>query len=431
MATTMTERSLADSKTWSIKQTINQSGLDFILSESPFSISVKIRKRFLLDRSQEISPPPTRESNLDTFPLSSPTNHKDSKFKGMEQEINRLKIIIDEKDDTIKDITKTKEKDLKALQTSSDQKTLQIQNLNSEINQNHETNSSSQKQLKTLKDNLAASQKQLQTTQDKLTNSLEQLQTTKNDLSNSQKHLQTTKEQQTNLTKQLQSTKDKLDKAQKESQSTKDKLTDLQKQLQTTKDKSDTLADSLKQLQSTKDKLIDYQKQLHTSKESLKESNKQIQNLNKEIKKNSENLLKYKSQLQQKSDALLQCETDLKTTKDNFLDSQNQLNNNDELLNCKTELETTKEKLSLSQNQFKTMKILADKAESKCLEKDQKLKLMEKDFEDRLVNSQSNVKATKAKPAYPQRSFKWTSPDKPVCKHYGCRPEKCSVKFKW
>ena len=81
------------------------------------------------------------------------------------------------------------------------------------------------------------------------------------------------------------------------------------------------------------------------------------------------------------------------------------------------------------------MKILTDNAESKCLEKDQKLKLMEKDFEDRLVNSQKNVKATKAKPANPQtpftNSFKWTSPqkntqDRPACKHYGCRPEKCS-----
>ena len=79
----MTERSLADSKAWSIKQTINQSGLDYILSESPFSISVKIRKRFLLDRSQEISP-----LKPSTFPFSSLTTHKESKFEGMEQEIN-------------------------------------------------------------------------------------------------------------------------------------------------------------------------------------------------------------------------------------------------------------------------------------------------------------------------------------------------------
>ena len=56
------------------------------------------------------------------------------------------------------------------------------------------------------------------------------------------------------------------------------------------------------------------------------------------------------------------------------------------------------------------MKILADKTESKCLEKDQKLKLMEKDFEDRLINSQSNVKATKSKPVNHLTSFKWTSP---------------------
>ena len=65
-----TERSLADNQTWSIKQSINQSGLDFVLSESPYSISVKILKRFLQDRSQEISPPQTLESNPATFPLS-------------------------------------------------------------------------------------------------------------------------------------------------------------------------------------------------------------------------------------------------------------------------------------------------------------------------------------------------------------------------
>ena len=63
----------------------------------------------------------------------------------MEQEIKRLKNIIDEKDDKIKAITETKEKDLKTLQTSSDKKTHQIQNLNIEINKNHETNSYSQK----------------------------------------------------------------------------------------------------------------------------------------------------------------------------------------------------------------------------------------------------------------------------------------------
>ena len=377
-----TERSLADNQTWSIKQSINQSGLDFVLSESPYSISVKILKRFLKDRSQEISPPQTLESNPATFPLSPPTNHNESKFEGMEQDINRLKNIIDKKDDEIKAITETKAKDLKTLQTSSDQKTLQIQTLKSEINKNHETNSYSQKQLKILTDNLAVSQKGLQTTkenltntqklfqttQEKLKNSLDQLQTTKNELSLSQKQLQTTKEQLTNLPKQLQSTKDKFDKSQKELQSTKDKLTDSQKQLQTTKDKSDALADSLKQLQSTKDKLIDYQKQLHTSKESLKESHKQIQNLNKETKKNSENLIKYKSQLQQKSDALLQCETELKITKDNLLDSQNQL---------------------------KTLKIHSDNVESKNLENDQKLKLMKKEKDKNASTPQIQPQKTK------------------------------------
>ena len=251
----------------------------------------------------------------------------------MEQEITRLTNTIDEKDNKIKAITETKKKDLKTLQTSSDQKTLQIQNLNSEIDKNHETNSYSQKQIKTLTENLAVSQKEL-----------------------------------TNLPKQLQLTKDKLEKSHKEVQSTKDKLNDSQKQLQTTIDKSDTLADSLKQLQSTKDKLIDYQKQLHTYKESLKESHNQIQNLNKETKKNSENLLKYKSQLQQKSDALLQCETELKITKDNFLDSQNQL---------------------------KTLKIHSDNVESKNLEKDQKLKLIDKEKDKKAATPQIQPQNTK------------------------------------
>ena len=72
----ITERSLADSKTWTIKQTINQSGLDFLLSESPFSMSVKIRKRFLKDRSQEISPYSTLESNLAILTLKNPKMRK-------------------------------------------------------------------------------------------------------------------------------------------------------------------------------------------------------------------------------------------------------------------------------------------------------------------------------------------------------------------
>ena len=67
------------------------------------------------------------------------------------------------------------------------------------------------------------------------------------------------------------------------------------------------------------------------TKDKLAESHKQIQNLTIETKRNSENILKFK-----------------------------------------TELKTTKEKLSHSQNELKTMKTLTDKAESKCLEKDQK-----------------------------------------------------------
>ena len=104
------ERSLPDSKTWTIKQSIHQSGLDFILSESPYSISVKICKRFLQDRSQEMSPPQTLESNTATFPLPPPPNHNDSKFEELEQEITRLTNTIDEKDNKIKAITETKKK---------------------------------------------------------------------------------------------------------------------------------------------------------------------------------------------------------------------------------------------------------------------------------------------------------------------------------
>ena len=268
---------------------------------------------------------------------------------------------------------------LHSLQTSSDQKTLQIQNLNSEANKNLETISYSQKQLQTLTDKLSDSQKELQTTrknltnaqkqfqtiQDKLTNSLEQHKTTKNELSISQKQLQTNKEQLTNLPKQLQSTKDKLDKSKKELQSTKDKLTESQKQTQMTKDKLDILTDTSKQLQSTKDKLVDYQKQLLTTKETLAESQKQVQNLNKENKKNGENLAKYKIQVQQKSDALLQCETDFKITKDKLLDSQNQL------------------------------KTLSDNVESKILEKSQKLNFIQKEMDKKTVTSPTQLQTPK------------------------------------
>ena len=132
--TAMTERSLADSKTWTIKQTINQSGLDFLLSESPFSLSVKIRKRFLQDRSQQISPYSFLESNHATFP---PTDPQESKNDGMELEINRLKNIIEEKDDKLKVMTETKDNDSKSLHS------LQL-DLSAEI----DANVFSQKQLK-------------------------------------------------------------------------------------------------------------------------------------------------------------------------------------------------------------------------------------------------------------------------------------------
>ena len=115
----------------------------------------------------------------------------------MEQEINRLQNIIEEKDDKIKAITETNKRDLEtlhSLQTSLDQKTLQIQNLNTEINQNLETNSYSQKQLKIFTDKFAISQKELQTTKVSLASSQRQFQSTENKLSTSLKQLQTTKD---------------------------------------------------------------------------------------------------------------------------------------------------------------------------------------------------------------------------------------------
>merc|ERR1719319_757099 len=265
------------------------------MNETPYSLCVKIRKKFVQDPFKDFKSPPQ--------PQEVPPKSTDEDFK---QEINRLQNKIEEKEDTIKKISKTTDTNINTLQESTENKSLQIQALKCEI-------LNSQKQFQTIKDIFEESKKQFQMTKDKLAENEKQLQTTH------------------------------------------DKLTNCQKQFQTTKEK---LADAQKQLQTTNEKLSDYPKQLQMTKDKLAESQKQIQNLTFETKRNGENILKFK-----------------------------------------TELETTKEKLSHSQNQLKTMKTLTDKAESKCLEKDQKLKLLEKDFEDKLVNSQNNVKAAKVIPA--------------------------------
>ena len=353
----MTERTLADAKSRNIKETINCSGLDFMMNETPYSLCVKIRKKFVQDRSQQISPFKAFKSTPQ--PQEVPPKSTDEDFK---QEINRLKNKIEEKEDTIKKISKTTDTNINTLQESTENKSLQIQALKCEILNSQKQFQTikdifeeSKKQFQMTKDKLAENEKQLQTTHDKLTNCQKQFQTTKEKLADAQKQLQTTNEKLSDYPKQLQSTKDKLVNSQKELQSTNDKLNESHKQLKTNRD---LLANYPKQLQSSKDKLDDSQKELQMTKDKLAESQKQIQNLTFETKRNGENILKFK-----------------------------------------TELETTKEKLSHSQNQLKTMKTLTDKAESKCLEKDQKLKLLEKDFEDKLVNSQNNVKAAKVIPA--------------------------------
>jgi chromosome segregation ATPase len=355
----ITERSLADSKTWTIKQTISQSGLDFILSESPFSLSIKIRKRFLQDRSQEISPHSTYESHHAQLP---PTDSQNSQNKEMEQEITRLRNLIEEKDDEIKVFTATNKKDLEtlhSLQTSLDQKTLQIQDLNSEINQNLETSSYSQEQVKiltdklsisqkvlqTTKEKLISSQKQFQSTENKLSTSLKELHSTKDELSISQKELQKTKDALLNLPKQLQSNKDKLENSQRQLQSTSDKLADSKKQLKTTKDQLIEYQTLPKQLQSTKDKLEDSLKQLKDTQDKLIDSQRQIKNLNVETRKNANTIAKLK---------------------DNFAESQRQL-------------QTTKDKL---ENFPKQLQLTKDRAESERLEENQNLKLILKEHDN-------------------------------------------------
>merc|ERR1719319_1946165 len=307
------------------------------MNETPYSLCVKIRKKFVQDPFKDFKSTPQ--------PRKFPPKSTDEDFK---QEIKRLKNKIEEKEDTIKKISKTTDTNINTLQESTENKSLQIQALKCEI-------SNSQKQFQTIKDIFEESKKQFQMTKDKLAENEKQLQTTHDKLTNCQKQFQTTKEKLADAPKQLQSTKDKLVNSQKELQSTNDKLNESHKQLKINRD---LLANYPKQLQSSKDKLDDSQKDLQMTKDKLAESQKLIQNLTVETKRNGENSLKFK-----------------------------------------TELETTKEKLSHSQNQLKTTKTLTDKAESKCLEKDQKLKLLEKDFEDKLVNSQNNVKAAKVNPA--------------------------------
>ena len=74
-----TERIIAQKTTDSIKQFVNNSNLDFYTEESPYSLKIQIRKKFIVDHTQQIS------SN--TF-SSSPVHNKEQYVTNLSTLVN-------------------------------------------------------------------------------------------------------------------------------------------------------------------------------------------------------------------------------------------------------------------------------------------------------------------------------------------------------
>ena len=208
----------------------------------------------------------------------------------------------------------------------------------------------SEKELKTLTEELSATNKQqlkdnkaLQDSNDELTNSNKAFQDSNDELMSSNKTLRDSNDKLKGSNKALQDSNDDLMSSNKALQDSNDELMNSNKALQ---DSNDELKGSNKALQDSNDELKGSNKALQDSNDELKGSNKVLQDSNDELKYNNNELKNFNNELKDSNKALKDSNNELKDSNNELKDSNKALRNSND------ELENTNSKRELMANAF-------------------------------------------------------------------------------
>ena len=210
-------------------------------------------------------------------------------------------------------------KDNKALQDSNDELT----SSNKAFQDSNDKLTSSNKTLRDYNDELKGSNKALQDSNDELTSSNKTLRDSNDELKGSNKALQDSNDELKGSNKALQDSNDELKGSNK-----------------ALKDSNDELKGSNKVLQDSNDELMSSNKALQDSNDELMNSNKALQDSNDELKYNNNELKYFNNELKDSNKALKDSNNELKDSNNELKDSNKALrNSNDELVNTNAKRE--------------------------------------------------------------------------------------------
>ncbi len=231
-------------------------------------------------------------------------------------------------------------KDNKALQDSNDELT----SSNKAFQDSNDKLTSSNKTLRDYNDELKGSNKALQDSNDELMNSNKALQDSNDELTSSNKALQDSNDELTSSNKALQDSNDELTSSNKALQDSNDELTSSNKALQ---DSNDELTSSNKALRNSNDELKGSNKTLRDSNDELKGSNKALQDSNDELTSSNKALRDSNDELKGSNKALQDSNDELKGSNKALQDS------NDELMNSNKALQDSNDELKYNNNELK------------------------------------------------------------------------------
>jgi len=238
-------------------------------------------------------------------------------------------------------------KDNKALQDSNDELT----SSNKAFQDSNDELTSSNKALQDSNDELTSSNKALQDSNDELTSSNKALQDSNDELKGSNKALQDSNDELKGSNKALQDSNDELKGSNKALQDSNDELMSSNKALQ---DSNDELMSSNKALQDSNDELKGSNKALKDSNDELKGSNKALQDSNDELKGSNKALQNSNDELKGSNKALQDSNDELMSSNKALQDSNDELKgSNKALQDSNDELKGSNKALQDSNDELK------------------------------------------------------------------------------
>ena len=231
-------------------------------------------------------------------------------------------------------------KDNKALQDSNDELT----SSNKAFQDSNDKLTSSNKTLRDSNDKLKGSNKALKDSNDELKGSNKALKDSNDELKGSNKALQDSNDELMNSNKALQDSNDELKGSNKALQDSNDELKGSNKALQ---DSNDELKGSNKALQDSNDELTSSNKTLRDSNDELTSSNKTLRDSNDELKGSNKTLRDSNDELMNSNKALQDSNDELKGSNKALQDS------NDELMSSNKALKDSNDELKYNNNELK------------------------------------------------------------------------------